>query len=620
MKFVALSTLVTLALSGAWAADVQYSVIAFPQGTQGVSVSVGGQTVALQKSSVHPNIYSGSAPFGETYQYVITDGQTNTAESTTRKLAQGTTTTGNEFFNRTQTVYNVPSLPQAFNPLYPTLMTNMNISNEIATIIMSVNATALDAFIKAPLEEQDDAQVTDIAYINSKEVYTFQNAGLSTSGQSTKDFSKQSWAVDLGKYNKKSNTTNLLFGRSSIKLRAEETDATLAREKLVLDMLGASGAATLSGSWTRVFINNEAYGLFLLMDDASTHLIDNILHGGDWKSPNTGVTYKGNALTPENEGNLVYTGEDVTKYSSDIYKLSDTGEDKTISKKNNSQSLIIEFTKKLSEVNAQDATDAEHPGSVANLLDPQHTLIHLAINYLIGSWDGLWYQASNYYLNQDLLTKKWTLITYDFDETYGNGVEDAAMNTVSYKNYARPGSQRPIVDVFLNNTYYDGVFQNTLKTIVKRFFKPSVVDPILSAWSEMLAEDIAWTRTIPGRSPGAQTSFTVKDFKDGLNGNGSVISISSWVNTRASSLTKLLNFTDTDDLPALAPYTAGTHLDANGNVVSGNGSTVASAGKNGKGDGVTPGGDAASSDKSAASTTKATIALTIGAIALSFVL
>lgn len=119
MKFLALSTLVTLALSGAFAADVQYSVVAFPSGTQGVSVSVGGQTVALQKSDVHPNIYSGTAPFGETYQYVITDGQTNNPESTTRKLAQGITSTGNEFFNRSQTIYDVPSLPQAYNPFYP---------------------------------------------------------------------------------------------------------------------------------------------------------------------------------------------------------------------------------------------------------------------------------------------------------------------------------------------------------------------------------------------------------------------------------------------------------------------------------------------------------------------
>jgi hypothetical protein len=119
MRFIALSTLVTLSLSGAWAADVTYSVVAFPTGNQGVSVSVGGNVVALQKSTVHPNIYSGTAPAGDSYQYVLTDGANKTPETTTRKLAQGITATGNEFFNRTQTVYNVPSLPQAYNPIYP---------------------------------------------------------------------------------------------------------------------------------------------------------------------------------------------------------------------------------------------------------------------------------------------------------------------------------------------------------------------------------------------------------------------------------------------------------------------------------------------------------------------
>lgn len=318
-------------------------------------------------------------------------------------------------------------------------------------------------------------------------------------------------------------------------------------------------------------------------------------------------------MSPEVEGNLVYVGDDATKYSADIYKLADEGEDKTISKKNNSQAGIIDFTKRLSQINAKEATDAQHPGSIVNLIDPQHTLIHMAINFLIGSWDGFWYQASNYYLNHDLGTNKWTLITYDFDETYGNGIEDAAMNTVSYQNYSRPGAQRPLVEVFLNSTYYDSMFQDTVKTIVKRFFKPSVVDPILQAWSQMLKEDIAWTRSIAGRSPGAATTFTVKDFEDGLLGNGTVISISQWVSKRASSVATQLNFKDTDDLPALPAYTAGTHLDANGNVVNADGSTVA-----GNGTSVAPGGNnnaSASKSGSAAPSTKASIGFSMVAIA-----
>lgn len=586
MKLLAISALVSLAFNGALAADVQYSVIAFPTGNQNVGVSVGGKTVQLQKSSVHPNIFSGTAPFGSSYQYVIVDGQTNTPETTTRKLADGVSSTGNEFFNRSQTVYDIPALPQAFNPVYPTLFTNLSSSNEIATIIMSVNASQLNAYNEDPKSKHKDAEITELAYINSKEIHQFQKAGLKTSGQSTKDFSKQSWAIELDKYNKNATEKSLLFGRTTLKLRAEETDASFAREKLVFDMLAASGAATLSGSWVRVFINNEAYGLFLMIDDASTHFIDDVLHGGNWKYPYTGVTFKGNALSDDEEGNLVYEGNDTSKYSKDLYKLEDKGEDKTVFK-NNSQEIIMEFTRRLSQVNASDATDAQHPGSIANLIDsPENTLRHLAINFLIGSWDGFWYQASNYYLNQDMNSKKWTLITYDFDETYGNGIENEKLNTIAYQNYSRAGSQRPLVEVFLNNTYYAGVFEDTLKTIVKRFFKPSIVDARLQAWYEMLKEDIVWTRSIAGRSSGEKTSFTLQDFQSGLLGNSSsTISISQWVTKRSVALTQQLNFQDNDDLPALPAYTAGTYLDANGNVISSNGSTAASASNTGTSNG-----------------------------------
>jgi hypothetical protein len=38
----------------------------------------------------------------------------------------------------------------------------------------------------------------------------------------------------------------------------------------------------------RVFINDKPFGLYTLADDISTHLIDNMVHGGDWKYDSTG--------------------------------------------------------------------------------------------------------------------------------------------------------------------------------------------------------------------------------------------------------------------------------------------------------------------------------------------
>lgn len=111
--FLALASLVANS-----AADVQYSVVAFPQGAQTVGVSVGGQVHPLDKTQT-PNLFSGKAPSADSYQYVIIDGSNHQAEPSQRKLGQGVSSTGNEFFGRSQTVYSVPDLPQAFNPIYP---------------------------------------------------------------------------------------------------------------------------------------------------------------------------------------------------------------------------------------------------------------------------------------------------------------------------------------------------------------------------------------------------------------------------------------------------------------------------------------------------------------------
>lgn len=99
------------------AADVEYSVVAFPQDQQNVAVLVNGQAYTLAQSI--PNLYKGVAPAATQYQYALVGGAGDVVESVTRQQQEGLTQTGNEFFNRSQTVYNVPALPQAYNPIYP---------------------------------------------------------------------------------------------------------------------------------------------------------------------------------------------------------------------------------------------------------------------------------------------------------------------------------------------------------------------------------------------------------------------------------------------------------------------------------------------------------------------
>ena len=192
----------------------------------------------------------------------------------------------------------------------------MNNSNEVATIIMTVDEQAFDAICQEPLQKHQHggAQVFTLTYISNSETHSFRNVTIDNSGQSTKEYARQSFKIDFNKdVTNKNSPKQLLFGRSVIKLRGEQTDGSFMyaiiyilllllftililfffsifrREKLVMDMLASAGAATLSSSWVRVFVNDRPLGLFLMTDDASTHLIDNVLHGGDWSYLNTGI-------------------------------------------------------------------------------------------------------------------------------------------------------------------------------------------------------------------------------------------------------------------------------------------------------------------------------------------
>lgn len=115
--FVGFLGLAILSLQLVNAADIKYAVVAFPQDQQGVAVVVAGQAYPLAASTEHPNIFKGTAPSGDQYAYSLVGGTGDVTE-TPRTQQQGIATTGNEFFNRTQTIFNVPALPQAYNPIY----------------------------------------------------------------------------------------------------------------------------------------------------------------------------------------------------------------------------------------------------------------------------------------------------------------------------------------------------------------------------------------------------------------------------------------------------------------------------------------------------------------------
>lgn len=106
------------------------------------------------------------------------------------------------------------------------LFSPFNQSNEIATLLLNCNSTAFDAILADPKADHDSARCDSISYISHGAVLKFTTAGLKNSGKSTKEFAKQSYKIDFNKFTPKGGDKQVLFGRTTVKLRAHETDIT----------------------------------------------------------------------------------------------------------------------------------------------------------------------------------------------------------------------------------------------------------------------------------------------------------------------------------------------------------------------------------------------------------
>lgn len=250
-----------------------------------------------------------------------------------------------------------------------------------------------------------------------------------------------------------------------------------------------------------------------------------------------------NSLNATQQGNLVYQGDDVMLYPESLYELEDEGSH-DFPNKSDELVPLVQLMRQLNDTN----TD------IQSLVDVTHTMLHLAINMLTGAWDGMWHQASNYFMHKQE-ENRWIAISYDYDEVMGlSSPEYHYMMTTPWQNFTPSGRPRPLIEPILED---EQAFNNVLTTLVKRFFKPSTLNPRIDAWRDMLKEDMAWNLALPHHTANAtiNTTWTLWNYENNVDHqDGQVLGLKQWVQERSSAICQQLSITDEDDLPPLGPY------------------------------------------------------------------
>jgi len=539
---VVLSTLATITNAATWTFNVVN--IAGPEYDMGVKYN---NKIIKMKSDIFPlyttTVQSGS---GNKYNYVLLDKSGNVAEEETISREYNDYIGSiNEVYNRVTKTVNVPSLPQIYEPLYTESDTYKDYpKNEIFTLYAKCEENNYKNLKYVPLNGYDKNLGTANCTLNiiTPTMAETRAATLQLVGFNSRYFKKLSWKFKLDKK---------FLGRKTIKVRALASDPTMMRDKLSSELYRAIGVPSYSGTYTRLMINNDIWGLYSLVDTIGGKWIASTVHGDE--EARVGFSYKMYSSVPNGPfASLRYLGDDPDKYLySGSYEVDEVDKDDT--QATNDFYRLSQFTKMYenwTKTYANDQSDAAIT-ALEQFFNLESLLRQMVIEALTLAYDNFWAQTGNFALYYNPDKDQYQIIPYDFDGTFygSNGSPYYASNYISdcigWADNTAP--DKYFVSNLLKHPQVKDRYKQIMDRTVKNLFNVDSVSPFIDAVSSLIREDVDWNfkliDKLDNNIQGFTNHFTISEF-DGntnykmvdynptVNYNDAHYGIKQWIKTR----------------------------------------------------------------------------------------
>eukprot|EP00833_Pecoramyces_ruminatium_P014667 jgi/Orpsp1_1/1188699/evm.model.d7180000066584.1 len=276
----------------------------------------------------------------------------------------------------------------------------------------------------------------------------FNNVNFDIGGSSARTYGRQGFNLKIRDKKKD------LYGRTQFRIRSDPRDATYLRSKLACDMLNRLGIPSISANYIKLYVNEEYFGFYVLMDAPKIPWVEQVFGEKDTKH--------------------LIKCKDGGGYLS--LQLDDEITDRT---------EWLDFLKKLD--NAQTVEEIE------DIFDVDQFLYIAAYDYLVGAWDHFFHAGHNYNMYKNKNNGKWTMIYYDFDSDLGQdivSIEFINFNPPEDKNYphytVRQWFHRVhhIEDITIWNN--STRFENKLAEIIKDVFNPTTLFPHIDELKDLI--------------------------------------------------------------------------------------------------------------------------------------
>ncbi|ORY77435.1 hypothetical protein LY90DRAFT_698497 [Neocallimastix californiae] len=363
---------------------------------------------------------------------------------------------------------------------------------------------------------------------NSK---TYDKVTFKTGGMYGRSYDKVGFNL---KFDKK------FLNRKSFKLRPDSGDASKIRSKLCCDIANRIGLPSIQGTYARLYMNNEFWGLYVFMDSIKTSWIKQTFNPSEKE-----VT----TLFQCKTGGFNFR-------SNSVYACINANDD---------YQHMSEFS---SFVNA--ANNARNISDLEKIMDVDIFLKYLAFEWLIGSSDHFMIYGHNFNWYKRESDGKWVVIYYDYDNTFGNG---ASYSLWANKGLNQDGTganrgNQPIYYSFadwepnipiLKKLVFDNKnrFKQIVYDVLVQGFNPNILNPhineIKSFLSPYVREDFtAKNGSLPGRinKAGSRTSSSYSNFEYNIEN-----SVKNWISKKFDVACSNYGFSKTEILNQSSKFT-----------------------------------------------------------------
>lgn len=314
---------------------------------------------------------------------------------------------------------------------------------------------------------------------------------LSIAGNYSRMFTKQSFKISY-----KGNDDKVEFEPRKLKLKGFPNDATMLREPISIELLKKVGVPTYRGSFARLYINKDYYGLYYMEDTLKKTYIRNLFHKKA-KNPGIGPLFQAIPNKGVYNSSLNYINDNPLSYPNwnKSWDCKINGTDyKT---KDESFTKLINLMKQINQTDFSSITDQNDLiHSIYNIFELDIFIRLLAMDYLLGRYHGYWRNPSNFLIYFHPALKRHVIFPVDFTSTLGyKYVENNYSHETNYTEWRLPENLNdPLINMVMNIPYLKFLFLASLHLIVVNLFNPEFLFPFVDSLKDVIKFDLEMER------------------------------------------------------------------------------------------------------------------------------